>query len=172
MLQLSGMLLGKPVLSLRTGGPVAQVNTAIINPRNLKIEGFYVTDTVDKQTLILLYQDIRELAAQGYIINDHDVLAEPDDLVRLKDVLDMGFELVKKPVVTTSKSSVGRVSDYAVETATMYVQKLYVTQSIWKSLAGGSLSIDRSQIVEVSNRRIVISELMQGTPSPATAVVA
>jgi len=172
MLQLSETLLDRPVLSLRAGGQVAQIEAAIINPRNLKLEGFYVTDSVDKQPLILLYQDIRELLPQGYIINDHDVLADPDDLVRMKDVLDMRFELMKMPVVTTSKDSVGKVTDYAVEISTMYIQKLYVSQSIWKNLAGGSLSIDRSQIVEVSNKQIVISELMQGTPSPATASLA
>lgn len=167
------MLLGKPVLSLRASGIVAQVDAAIINPRNLKIEGFYVTDSLDAgRTLILLYQDIRELSDRGYIVNDHDVLMEADDLVRLKDVLDMGFELIKKPVFTTSKASVGKVSDYAVETATMYIQKLYVSQSIWRSLAGGSLSIDRSQIVEVTNKRIVISELMQAAPSSAAATLA
>lgn len=160
-------------MSLRAGGPVAQVDAAIINPRNLKIEGFYVTDSIDtNQTLILLYQDIRELSGQGYIVNDHDVLVEADDLVRLRDVLDMGFELLKKPVFTASKESVGKVSDYAVETATMYIQKLYVSQPIWKSLSGGSLSIDRTQIIEVTNKRIVIAELLQTSPSPAAASLA
>src|SRR5215471_18347212 len=103
MLCLSGTLLDRPVLSLRSGGPVAVVEAPIFNPHNLKIEGFYVRDTVDKQTFILLYQDIREFSRQGYIVDDHDVLAQPDDLVRLKDILALHFELLKKPVETTSK---------------------------------------------------------------------
>ena len=172
MLQLSGQILGKPVLSLRTGGPVAWAVTPIFNPNKLSIEGFYVRDTVDKRELVLLCQDIREMSRQGLIINDHDVLAQPNELVRLKEVLDLNFELMDKRVETTGKHKVGKVSDYAVETTSMVVQKLYASRSFWKNLTGGALSIDRSQIVEVTNRRIVINELLRGNPAQAAAPIA
>lgn len=172
MLQLSGSLLNKPVLSLRSGGTVAWIVEPIFNPNNLKLEGFYCDDTVDKQRLILLYQDIRELSNHGFIIDDHDVLAQRRDLVRLKSVLNLHFELLNKPVVTVSKDKIGKVSDYAIETDTMYVQKLYVSRSILRNLASGSLSIDRSQIVEITNNKIIINDLLQGTPSPAAASIA
>jgi sporulation protein YlmC with PRC-barrel domain len=80
--------------------------------------------------------------------------------------------LLKKPVETVSKEKIGKVSDYAVETTTMYVQKLYVSRSIIRNLTGGGLSIDRSQIVEITNSRIIINDLLQGTPSPVTASIA
>ena len=38
----------------------------------------------------------------------------------------------------------------------MFIQKIYASQSLVKSFAGGNLSIDRSQIVEVTNKRVVI----------------
>lgn len=169
MLQLSGALLNKPVLSLRTGGAVAWVTEAIINPHNLKVEGFYCNDSVDGHRLVLLYQDIREVSRRGFIVDDHDVLVDPEELVRLQDIMQLRFQLPKKPVETTSKEKVGKVNDYAVETTTMYVQKLYVSRSLWKSLTGGSLSIDRSQIVEITNKRIVINDLLQPAPASATS---
>jgi sporulation protein YlmC with PRC-barrel domain len=172
MLQLSGSLLSKPVLSLRSGGPVARIVSPIFNPNNLKIEGFYCDDTIDKKRLVLLYQDIREFSQQGFIIDDHDVLAQPHELVRLKRLINLNFELLKKPVETTSKEKIGKVSDYAVETTTMYVQKLYVSRSIIRNLTGGGLSIDRSQIVEITNSRVIINDLLQGNPSPVTASIA
>ena len=172
MLQLSGSLLNRPVMSLRTGGPVAFVMAALINPHNLRIEGFYCADSKDGSQLVLLSQDVREVSRQGFIVDDHDVLAEPGDLVRLKDVIHLQFELLKKPVQTVSKANVGRVSDYAIESETMYIQKLYVAQSFWKSFTGGALSVDRSQITEVTNHRIVIQDPLQPTPSPASAALA
>lgn len=171
MLQLSASILNKPVLSLRTGRPVATAVAPIFNPNNLKVEGFYCDDNQDGTRLILLYQDIREVSPAGFIINDHDVLAEPEDLVRLKDVLELNFELLGKHVETASKEKVGKVSDYAVETTTMYVQKLYVSQSLLKSFTGGSLSVDRSQVIEITNRRIIIQELLKGTPATAPAAI-
>lgn len=172
MLQLSTALLNKSIMSLRTGQPIASITAAIFNPNNLKIEGFYCQDRYDKKELILLYQDIREVLPMGYVVNDHEVLVEPTDLIRLKEVLEINYELIGKPVQTIGKQKVGKVSDYATETETMYVQKLYVSQSIFKSLTGGSLSIDRTQINEVTPKRIIINELTKTAPASVPAAAA
>ena len=167
MLRLSESLLNRPVMSLRTGQQVATAVEPIINPNNLKIEGFYCTDRFDKGELVLLYQDIRDTIPQGFVVDDHDVLAQPDELVRLKDIMEIGFTLVGKPVVTVSKQRVGKVSDYSTEMETMYIQKIYVSQNVFKSLTGGNLGIDRNQINEITDRKIIINELLKGTPAAA-----
>lgn len=174
MLQLSGSLLNRPIMSLRTGGPVATTISAIINPNNLKIEGFYCQDNRDKKRLVLLYQDIRDVIGRGLVIDDHEALVDPHELVRLKDIMQINFDLIGKPVVTVSKHKVGKVNDFAVETSSMYIQKIYVSQSLIKSFTGGNLSVDRTQIVEITNRRIVIQDLLntakaEESPAPATA---
>ncbi|MEO7364623.1 MAG: hypothetical protein ABIV43_03940 [Candidatus Saccharimonadales bacterium] len=171
MLQLSASLLGKSVLSLRTGTPIATVTAAIFNPNNLKIEGFYCIDSIDKSELILLCQDIRDILKQGYVVNDHEVLVEPDELVRLQDVIALNYELIGKHIETISKQKVGKVSDYAVETETMFVQKIYASQSLLRSFTGGTLSIDRTQINEITPKRIIINELAKPArvTAPATA---
>jgi hypothetical protein len=53
----------------------------------------------------------------------------------------------------------------------MFVQKIYVAQSILKSITGGSLSIDRTQINEITPKRIIINELMKNAPVGAPAAV-
>lgn len=169
MLQLSGALLGQNVISLRTGAPVAVTIGVVINPNNLKIEGFYCQDRFKKDPLILLTQDIREHNNHGFFINDHEALTEPAELIRLKEILNIGFELTGKPVVTVSKKRLGKISDYAVENATYYVQKLYVGQSLIKSFSGGQLSVDRNQISEITSKRIVVQDPLQ--PTKAGAVV-
>lgn len=171
MLQLSNSLIDKAVLSLRTGGPIATVIGPVINPDNLKIEGFYCQDRFEKTKLILLSQDIREFLPQGLVVNDHDVLVEAEDLVRLKKVLELEYGLLGKQVETVSKQKIGKVSDYAVETASMYIQKIYVAQSIFKSFSGGALSIDRNQVVETTPRKIVVNDLEASVTAPAAAIV-
>lgn len=171
MLQLSNTLVDKAILSLRTGGPIATIIGTVINPDNLKIEGFYCQDRFDKRQLILLSQDVRESLSQGLVVNDHDVLVDTEDLVRLKKVLELKYQLIGKQVETVSKQKIGKVSDFAVETETMYIQKIYVAQSIFKSFAGGSLSIDRNQVIETTPRKIVVSDLEAPARAPAAAVV-
>lgn len=161
MLQLSAALLNQPILSLRTGGTVATIESVIFNPNNLKIEGFYCKDSVNGRRLVLVSQDIRDILKAGIVINDFDVLAEAEDLVRLEETMRIGFELLGKPVYTISKSRVGKINDYAVDQETLYVQKLYVGQSLLKSFSGGQLSIDRNQIVEITNKKIIVNDLLQ-----------
>jgi len=171
MLQLSQALLNRPVLSLRTGTTIGNVTTPIINPNNLKIEGFYCLDKFDKKQRILLYQDIRDIMPQGFVVDDHESLSESHELVRLQEIIKLEFILIGKPVITQSKDKVGKVSDFATEVETMYIQKLYVSQPLLKSLTSGSLSIDRSQIMEITNRRIIIADLLQPTKVRAEAVI-
>lgn len=162
--------MGRPVLSLRTGGMVATAVAPIINPNNLKIEGFYCQDSKDHQQLILVEQDIRDVIPQGIVVNDHDVLVEPDELVRLKKVIDLNFELLGKQVVTVNKEKIGKVSDYATDISSMFIQKLYVSQSLLKSFSGGNLGIDRTQIVEITSRKVVINDLHGRVPARANAM--
>ena len=169
MLKLRDSLLGKPILSLRTGRTVAMTTRAIINPNNLKIEGFYCTDSLNKKELILLYQDIRDIVAQGFIVDDHSVLTEPDELIRLKKIIDLHFDLMGMQVVTISKHHLGKINDFSTEVETMYVQKIYVTQGIMKSLTGGNLGIDRTQINEITSSKVIVLDPLDGGTVRATA---
>lgn len=169
-MKLSSILIGKPVLSLRTGRPVATVTAPLINPNNLKIEGFFCIDSVDRNELVLLYQDIREVLPQGFVIDDHAVLAEPEELIRLKKLIHLRFDVIGKQVVTVSRKRVGKVTDYAAEIETMYIQKLYVGQGFIKGLTGGNLGVDRSQVNEITDTKIIILDpLERGTVSAAAA---
>ena len=78
-------------------------------------------------------------------------------------------ELIGKPVETISHSKLGKVSDYAFESVTMYIQKVYVSQSILKSLTGGNLSIDRNQVQEITPKKVIINDLLQPTRVTAAA---
>lgn len=173
MLQLSTSFLNKPVLSLRTGSEIAVAHRPLIDPNNLKIEGFYCQDIFSKQTLILLNQDIREIIHQGFVVDDHEVLADPEELVRFKDLFEIDFELLGKAVITDSKQNLGKVSDFAVDNTTLYIQKIYVERSILKSFSTGQLGIDRNQIIEITNHHILVKDPLQptkvSTPARVTA---
>jgi uncharacterized protein YrrD len=158
MLQLSASFTNKPILSLRTGGNIGDVNGLIINPNNLKVEGFYCFDKFSKKKLILPSIEIRDIIDDGLIVNDHDAMTPEEDLVRLKKIINIGFEIMGKKVVTKSKNSLGKINDFAINTDNMYIQKLYVSQPIIKSLKGGQLSIDRSQIIEITDKKIIVKD--------------
>ncbi len=170
MLKLYESFQSVSVLSLRIGGPVARVVSPIINPNNLYIEGWHVVDNRSGEDLILLSQEIRDVMSQGLVINDVDALSPIEDLVRLQKILDLDFELLKLKVQSQSGKRYGKVSDFAFETQNFFVQKLYVAPSL-RAFSGGTLSVDRSQIIEITNRRIIIEDPTEksknAVPSPS-----
>jgi sporulation protein YlmC with PRC-barrel domain len=173
MLKLYESTPGTSILSLRTGSPIATIISPVINPNNLYIEGWHVEDSRSRQPLILLSKDIRDVLPQGFAVNDHEVLSSPDELIRLEELIKLRFELLGLKVTSESGSRYGKINDYAFETKNLYVQKLYVAQSLVKNFSGGTLSIDRSQIIEVTNRRVIIEEPTDKSrvraPSPGVA---
>ncbi|MBX6334971.1 hypothetical protein IRY61_06580 [Candidatus Saccharibacteria bacterium] len=169
MLQLSGMLVDRPVLSLRTGTQVGTALSPIINPNNLKIEGFWCRADRRKQ-LVLLSQDIRDSLPQGFVVNDADALTDPAELVRLAPVIQLNFQLLGKTVETTNGRKLGKVTDYATDIDSMFIKRLYVAQPLYKNFSGGNLGVDRTQIVEITDRKIVINDIDAKVPANAHAV--
>lgn len=167
MLLLSAKLIGQPILSLRTGSEVAVAHAPMINPDSLKVLGFYCYDKFSGDELVLLAQDIREHIARGFVVNDHEVLASPEDLVRLGEVMDRRFDPIGKQVVTNHKRVLGKVCDYAVDNQSLIITKLYVTPPLLKSLLGSNLSIDRRQIIEVTDKQIIVREATSEATSKA-----
>lgn len=156
MLVLKKALENKPIASVQSGHRVAMSGDMIIDPRNLKVFAFHAT-TPQKQDLVLHTEDIRGVTPQGLIIDDNDQLMSfDDDLVRLKEVSEINFQLIDKPVYTEHKKKLGKVSDFVTETDGFIIMKLHVNRSIAKSLGVSQLIIDRSQIVQVTDDKIIV----------------
>lgn len=169
MLKLYESTPGSAVMSLRTGGPIATLLTPIINPNNLYIEGWHVEDDRSKERLVLLSKDIRDILPQGFAVNDHEVLGNQEELVRMEELLKLRFELLGLKVTSENGHRYGKINDYAFETKNLFIQKLYVGQSLVKNFSGGTLSIDRSQIIEVTNRRVIIEDATEKSRARAAS---
>lgn len=171
MLRLSTSYINRSILSLRTGGHIGIAKSPIINPNNLKIEGWYADDAYEKGEFILPAQEIRDLITKGLVVNDHDALTHPEDMVRLTEIINLKFNLIGKTVSTESGKKLGKISDYAVNDENYYVQKLYINPSILHGLTQEQLLIDRSQIIEITDKKIIVSdtESKSGVANPVRA---
>ena len=168
MLRTSNAFYAKAILSLRNGGRIGTAIIPIINPDNLRIEGWRSSSLHDQGEHILPTMEIRDIIPKGLVVNDVDALTIPEDMVRLEPIIKIGFNLLGKRVVTTNKRRLGKVADFSVNTE-YYIQKIYVSQSLLKGLNATPLIIDRSAIVEVTDKKIVIKEAAQKARSGKTA---
>lgn len=174
MLRMSESLFNVPIISLRVGQRIGVATEPIINPHNLKIIGWWCSESGGGTPLVLLADDVRENSQQGLAVNDHDALSSPDDLVRYKEILDTHFILVDK-LVKTKRRKIGRVQDFSYNDG-LFVQKLYIQKSLIKVFASEDTAIvDRTQILEVTDAYILVrdtevaetEEEMAGAAAPA-----
>jgi hypothetical protein len=142
-------------MSLRTGSQIAVAEAPIINPHNLKILGWWCNGPDGKQ--VLLADEVRDFVPEGIAVNNEEALSDPGDLVRHREVLDINFELMDK-LVRTKRQKIGRVNDYSYNDG-LFVQKLYVARPLRKVFnAEDTLIIDREQIIEVTDKYIMVRD--------------
>jgi len=164
MLYLSSRFHDLALLSLRNGGRIGTVISPIINPHNLHIDGFYCKLQNSSNEGVLLDIAVRDISARGLIINDPSDVSSPDELVRLAPVLAIGYELAGKHVIA-NKKKLGKIVDYAIDTTGLYVQKLYVQPPIWQTLSQHQLTFDRSTIIEITDKSVIV----RGPEAPVQA---
>lgn len=170
MLIVNTQLIGMPVVSIHAGGRIATTTEVIIDPHNLTVAGFYVARANGTQEEILLPQDIRETDGRVLVINHEEDLAMREDLIRLKQILDLSYELVGKQVVTKSNSKLGVVEEYVVESESLTILNLHITPSLLKSFMKPDKVISRKQVEEITDTKIIVAEATLKQRTRATQV--
>ena len=173
MLLLKDRLEGTPIMSLQTGSAIAQVSELIIDPRQLKVVAFYCEGPrLDVHPAILHASDIRELSDVGLIVDSADVIMQPDDLVRLKEILAFKFVLDHKQVATESGSKLGKVATFTLDNETLFIVKLHVRPGGLHAFKTTEFIIDRSQIVQVTDHEVIVKDLHDKVRDEEVAPVA
>src|SRR5690606_31163989 len=124
---------------------------------------------LDTNPSLLRIADIRELSDVGMIIDSSDEFIGPDDVIKIKEVRDLNFDLKDMPVHDTRGRKLGRVIDYSVEVGSFTVEQLAVKRPLIRSLNDSELLIHRSQIKEITDERIIV-ESGEVKPEPVREV--
>ena len=142
-----------PIGSVRSSGRICTVTGIVIKPNNLHIDEFRCRIVGGRQQL-LSPLDIRDLSPQGIVINDHDILLDEVDAIRLKPVLTLNYQLVGKSAFV-GKRKIGRVEGYAIDLESLFIQKIYVRPGLLSRMNSDRLVFDRSAIKEVTDTKVV-----------------
>jgi len=157
MLVLGSKLNNTPIMGLQTGTRLANAKAPVIDPSNLKILAYEVEGPllVDKPSYIRI-ADIRELSNIGMIIDSSEEFIALDDVIAIKKICELNFDLIGLLVVDDNKRKLGKVNDFIVDTNSFVIQQLSVKRGIIKSISETDLLIHRSQILEISNYQIIV----------------
>lgn len=171
-------LIGCPILSLHVGGAIAHVSDVIIDPNDLKIIGFRVSGSLVRGEVgdVLPVDSVREFSRVGMIVDSIDELVNGEEVIRIRDVLNLNFSLPGLKVISKNKSKLGKVTDYIINSDSWGVYQLIVQRPIMKALLDPELIIPRSEIIEVNDYQIIVkdehSKLQKTAPAVRPANIA
>lgn len=170
MLVRGSKLIGCPVLSLHVGSKIAAIKQLIIDPDILKIIACQVDGPLVGREVgeILPVDSVREFSRLGMIVDSADEFVEPNDIIRVRDVLKLNFSLTGLKVETKKGNKLGKVIDFTVEPESWQVQQLIVQRPFVKSLFDPELTIARSQVVEVTDYKVIVKDGEAKVKAPAT----
>lgn len=149
-------LLKYPILSLHTASRIAEVKGLVIDPNFLKVVAFEISAVSSKQRLFLEASSVREFSKMGMIVDSDEEFVEKDDVIKLKETIDLGFSLDNMKVVSKKKAMLGRIEDFIINTEDFQIMQLIVKRPIYKALIDPELVISRSDIHEINDSEIIV----------------
>lgn len=157
MLLLGSRPTNTPVMSLQTGQELARTARPVTDPRTLSIVAYELEGALlDTRPSLLRIADIREISDIGMIIDSSDELVALDDVIKIKEIYDLNFDLVDMPVRDSRGRKVGKVIDYSLEVGNFVIQQLIIKRPLLMSLNDSELLVHRSQIKEITDEMIII----------------
>ena len=149
-------LLKYPILSLHTASRIAEVKGLVVDPNFLKVVAFEISAVSSKQRLYLEASSVREFSKMGMIVDSDEEFVEKDDVIKLKETIDLGFSLDNMKVVSKKKAMLGRIEDFIINTEDFQIMQLIVKRPIYKALIDPELVIGRSDIHEINDSEIIV----------------
>lgn len=149
-------LLKYPILSLHTASRIAEVKGLVIDPNFLKVVAFEISAVSSKQRLFLEASSVREFSKMGMIVDSDEEFVEKDDVIKLKETIDLGFSLDNMKVVSKKKAMLGRIENFIINTEDFQIMQLIVKRPIYKALIDPELVIGRSDIHEINDSEIIV----------------
>ncbi len=149
-------LLKYPILSLHTASRIAEVKGLVVDPNFLKVVAFEISAVSSRQSLFLEASSVREFSKMGMIVDSDEEFVEKDDVIKLKETIDLGFSLDNMKVVSKKKAMLGRIEDFIINTEDFQIMQLIVKRPIYKALIDPELVIGRSDIHEINDSEIIV----------------
>ena len=157
MLIPASKIISNPVLSMQSADAVGFVSFPIVDPESFKIIAFLLKGPqINKVNEVLPVSFIRENSELGFIIDSIQDLAARDEIVKIDKILSLNFNPINLKVITKKGTKLGHVIDYTTTSDNFSIQQIIVKRPLIKSFQDSALTIPRSEIVEITDTKIIV----------------
>ncbi len=157
----SKRLPGLPVICITTGDQLGRVKRAIIDPQAKRVAGLAVAGSTFGGRRVLPINAVHALGSHAVTVAQAEDLRHPKDEGAAELVARDRVKVVGAPVITARGVLVGTVVDYEIGERGS-IDQLYVSQNLWKAIAGGDLSVPGEMLIALGrDAAIVADELLE-----------
>ena len=158
MNRLFSTTVGLPIICVDTGITDYKLSAFVIDTDRLTIELVVIQQAFDSNKYYIMPRSVREIGRQSIIINSEDDISEANDIIRYQKIISSKPYLVGYKVVNSSKQKLGSVKDFGFDSTHLTINKLVVRSHWSRRLLAKELIINRSQVVKIDNKTVVVNE--------------
>ncbi|RJO61569.1 hypothetical protein C4544_02440 [candidate division WS5 bacterium] len=156
MQKLSSEFNNTAVISRQEHAILGTLSDVIIHPKDKKAVGMVLETGREDIKAVFNASDVVGIGTNFIMIKSADNLSPPDEIIRLKEILDLGIELNGSKVVDEDGRHLGKIRDWSVDLKTMYLSRLYVVSASWIKALSQDLIISGDNVIRIEKGRVIV----------------
>lgn len=170
MVKFLSNILGVDIIVRKEKLRVGTVKQVIINPDTGEVAGI-LGMSFKKWTFAVPISEIEKFLLGAVLVSRVEAVSEPSEIIRIKQILDKNIKIVGLPVETESGQKLGRVRELTLNLKYNRLENLYVNPRGPIKIFSTELIISAKKIVEITKKKIVISDNHLKVKNPTVAPV-
>lgn len=156
-------IVNSPVGALDQGKKVGTVKRVIINPDEGKVIALAIQTGLLREMKVASFIDVVEIDNNGVVISSPEQLLDLDDIIRVKELLRVRFDILGLKVVDQRGKFLGFVSDAVIDSQTGNLCRIYVG-FLWRNYI-----FIKKQIINIELNKITV-DVEQGNKEKAIKI--
>ncbi len=167
MMKFVSQLVGAKVLLYQEGAIVGEASRVLIDPDDATFVGLAVQPSHLRSERYIPTSEIKGYGSGYLMAKGLSSLSEENEVIKIRKVLSNEPQIIGARVVTEDGTRIGKVADATVNLKDSILDKLYLTSLLNIGLLGEQKIIDRSQILKIEKKKIIVRDTKETKPVPA-----
>jgi len=160
------------IITRREQAVLGELEDIILNPKTKVAIGIsFKLVGGKKETLVANTSDIVGLGTNFIMLESADNASPPEEIIRLKETLDLDIHLIGSRVVDENGRHLGKVNNFSVNLKNMRLERLYITSSSLVKILAKDLIIQANSILKIEKDLVTVEDGTVKTGKKITSLV-
>lgn len=147
-------ILDLPIATIDEKAKIGLVKQIVVDKKNAKVLGFivHINSFLFGKNLFLSESDVLDIDSNGLTTQNKENLIDPQEVMRVKKIIDERFNIFGLDAITKSKKRLGKISNFVIETQTLQIVKFYINTMFENKI------INFDKVYKITKKEIIFEE--------------